>query len=160
MAYSAGASSGTLIAGGNGLGLNNTQFNNASTIYFDAPSNSLIIANRYAHNIVRWTLGATQWTLIAGSTNGTRGTSSTLLNTPFGVTLDPMGNVYVSDTSNNRIQLFMVGQLTGITIAGVTGVHGNNSNLLFAPYSVLLDSQLNLYVADRNNQRVQKYLRY
>ena len=54
MAYRSGASSGTLIAGGNGLGLNNTQLYSPSIIYFDAPSNSLIIANRYAHNIVRW----------------------------------------------------------------------------------------------------------
>jgi DNA-binding beta-propeller fold protein YncE len=160
MAYSSGASSGSLVAGGNGIGLNNTQLYNPSTVYFDSPSNSLIIANRYAHNIVRWTLGDTQWTLIAGSTNGTQGTLSTLFNTPFGVTLDPMGNVYVADTFNNRIQLFMPGQLTGITIAGTTGVHGNDSDLLWAPYSVVLDSQLNLYVAERDNHRIQKYLRY
>jgi DNA-binding beta-propeller fold protein YncE len=133
---------------------------NPSIVYFDSPSNSLIIANRYGHNIVRWTLGDNKWTLIAGSTNGTKGTSSTLLNSPFGVTLDPMGNVYVADTSNNRIQLFLARQLTGITVAGLTGVRGNDSNLLYAPYSVVLDSQLNLYVADRNNNRVQKYLRY
>ncbi|CAF4258591.1 unnamed protein product, partial [Rotaria sordida] len=160
MAYSSGASSGSLVAGGNGIGLNNTQLYNSSSIYFDSSSNSLIIANRYAHNIVRWTLGDTQWILIAGSTNGTQGSSSTLLTSPFGVTLDPMENVYVADTSNHRIQLFMAGQLTGITIAGSVGVRGNDSNLLWAPYAVALDSQLNLYVADRNNNRVQKYLRY
>jgi len=134
--------------------------NNPSTIYFDSPSNSLIIANRYGHNIVRWTLGDSNWTLIAGSTNGTAGSSSTLVNSPFGVTLDPMGNVYVADTSNHRVQLFMAGQLTGTTIAGITGIHGNDSDLLYGPFSVLLDNQLNLYVADRSNQRVQKFFRY
>ncbi|CAF5164682.1 unnamed protein product, partial [Rotaria sp. Silwood1] len=142
------------------IGLNKTQLYNPSTIYFDPPSNSLIIANRYAHNIVRRTLSDTQWTLIAGSTNGTNGVSSTLLNSPFGMTLDPMGNVYVADTSNHRIQLFMTGELTGITIAGTTGVRGNDSNLFWAPYAVALDSQLNLYVADRNNNRIQKFQRY
>ncbi|CAF3973877.1 unnamed protein product [Rotaria sp. Silwood1] len=160
MAYSSGASSGSLVAGGQGIGLNKTQLYNPSTIYFDPPSNSLIIANRYAHNIVRRTLSDTQWTLIAGSTNGTNGVSSTLLNSPFGMTLDPMGNVYVADTSNHRIQLFMTGELTGITIAGTTGVRGNDSNLFWAPYAVALDSQLNLYVADRNNNRIQKFQRY
>ncbi|CAF0952574.1 unnamed protein product [Rotaria sordida] len=160
MAYTSNASSGSLVAGGNGIGLNKTQLYNPSTIYFDSPSNSLIIANRYGHNIVRWTLGDSQWTLIAGSTNGTQGSSSTLLNSPFGMTLDPMGNVYVADTSNHRIQLFMAGQLTGLTIAGSAGARGNDSNQFWAPYAVALDSQLNLYVADRNNNRVQKFLRY
>ncbi|CAF2871949.1 unnamed protein product [Rotaria sp. Silwood2] len=65
MAYSSCASTGILVAGGNGIRLNKTQMYNPSTIYFDSLSISLTIANRYAHNIVRWTLGNTQWTLIS-----------------------------------------------------------------------------------------------
>jgi sugar lactone lactonase YvrE len=160
MAYAFGATSEVLVAGGNGPGFNNTQLNSPSGVYFDSPSNSLIIANRYANNIVSWIIGDSEWTLIAGSTNGIAGNTATQLNTPFGITLDPMGNVYVADTINHRIQLFLAGQLSGTTIAGTTGVSGNDSILLYAPYAVVLDSQLNLYVADRSNQRIQKFLRY
>jgi hypothetical protein len=30
---------------------------NSSNTHFDSPSNNLIIANQYTHNIVRWVLG-------------------------------------------------------------------------------------------------------
>ena len=71
-----------------------------------------------------------------------------------------MGNLYVADRNNHRIQLFMNGQLEGITIAGITSTIGSNSTLLTVPWSVALDNQLNLYVADSANHRVQKFLRY
>ena len=71
-----------------------------------------------------------------------------------------MGNVYVADMSNHRMQLFVVGQSDGITIAGVTGISGANSTLLYRPYSVALDNQLNLYVSDTSNHRIQRFSRY
>ncbi|CAF0941675.1 unnamed protein product [Rotaria sordida] len=78
----AGASSGTVAAGGNGLGTSNTQLKYPVGVYFDASSNSLIIANTGANNIVRWVLGASSWTLIAGSISGARGNNATFLNYP------------------------------------------------------------------------------
>ena len=68
--------------------------------------------------------------------------------------------MYIADKDNYRIQLFMAGQSEGITIAGVTNVFGNNSTLLYQQWSVRLDNQLNLYVADTENHRIQKFLRY
>ena len=76
------------------------------------------------------------------------------------VTLDSMGNIYVADRDNHRIQLFLAGQSNGTTIAGVTGRPGSNSTSLYKPYSVALDTQLNLYVADTYNDRVQKFIHY
>ncbi|CAF0981043.1 unnamed protein product [Rotaria sordida] len=158
MSYIAGASSGTVAAGGNGLGTANTQLKYPVGVYFDASSNSLIIANTGANNIVRWVLGASSWTLIAGSMNGTKGSNTTLLNYPVGVTMDSMGNIYVADRNNHRIQFFLAGQSTGITIAGVTNSSGDSAKLLYNPYSIILDAQLNLYVADTYNHRVQKFI--
>ena len=77
----------------------------------------------------------------------------------MGVTLDSAGNVYVADTDNHRIQLFLAGQSNGTTIAGVTGVSGNGADQFSSPRSLVLDSQLNLYVADTANNRVQKFTR-
>ncbi|CAF3723043.1 unnamed protein product [Rotaria sp. Silwood1] len=160
MCYASGASTGVVVAGGNGRGTNITQLAGPVRVYFDSFSNSLIIANHLAHNIVRWPLGATSWILLAGDINGNSGSNATTLTYPIDVTLDPMGNMYVADRLNYRIQLFLNGQTEGITIAGVAGISGNNSILLNMPFSVELDSQLNLYVIDSSNHRVQKFLRY
>ncbi|CAF2654588.1 unnamed protein product [Rotaria sp. Silwood2] len=71
-----------------------------------------------------------------------------------------MGNVYVANTLNHRIQLFLAGQLNGTTIAGVTSVSGNSAILLSTPFLVALDTQRNLYVADMVNSRIQKFIKY
>ena len=158
--YLWGASSGTVVAGGNGAGTGSTQLNGPFGIYLDLTSNSLIIANREANNIVKWVLGDSTWTLLVGDSSGSSGSSSALLNGPNGVTLDPLGNIYVADTSNHRIQFFRKGQTNGTTVAGVTGVSGSTDLLLSGPYAVRLDSDNNLYVADTFNHRIQKFTSY
>ncbi|CAF4357657.1 unnamed protein product, partial [Rotaria magnacalcarata] len=158
--YLPGASSGTVVAGGNGQGFNNYQLNYPIGLYYDSSTNSLVIANAGANNIVRWVIGASNWTLLAGSQNGTIGATSTLLYYPVCATFDLYGNMYVADTYNHRIQFFASGSQTGTTIAGVAGTQGSNSTLLKFPYTLILDSNLNMYVADSANQRIQKFLRY
>jgi DNA-binding beta-propeller fold protein YncE len=159
MSYASGANNGTLVFGGS-QGLSNTQLDYARGLYFDSFSNSFAIANANANNIVRYVLGASSWTLLAGNINGTAGATSTSFSSPNEVTLDPMGNIYVADRFNNRIQFFYANQSNGTTIAGISGVSGNNITTLNKPRSVRLDNQLNLYVADGNNNRIQKFLRY
>ncbi|CAF1582370.1 unnamed protein product [Rotaria magnacalcarata] len=158
MRYLVNASSGTVVAGGNGPGTNRTQLNRPWGIYLDVTSNSLYIANYASNNIVRWVIGATSWTLVAGDINGMSGNSSTMLNSPLDVEVDFMGNVYVADASNHRIQLFQAGSMNGTTIAGVTGISGSDPYHLNYPYALKLDSQLNLYVSDCSNHRIQKFL--
>lgn len=126
-------------------------------LHFDASSNSLYIANYIANNVVRWVLGASTWTLVAGSSNGTAGGTSTLLNAPCAVTLDSLGNVYVADKNNQRVQFFLAGQSNGTTIAGVPGAEGAAANQLTGPESVLVDNQFNLFVSDTYNSRVQRF---
>ncbi|CAF0877765.1 unnamed protein product [Adineta steineri] len=160
MKYLSGNLTGTVIAGGNGLRINNTQLNYPAGLLFDSSTNSLIISNNGANNIVRWKIGDSKWTIIAGSSTGLTGTDSISFNHPITVTYDPMGNMYVADTLNQRIQLYLVGRSNGTTIAGISGILGLNSTMLYYPTSVAFDNQLNLYVADELNQRIQKFLRY
>ncbi|CAF2249519.1 unnamed protein product [Rotaria magnacalcarata] len=160
MSYASGASSGTVAAGGNGAGTLTTQLYTPTGVYLDSSTNSLFIANLGANNIVCWVLGATGWTLVAGHPAGSLGSTSTLLYSPYGLTLDSMGNVYVADTSNDRIQFFLAGQTNATTIAGVTGIAGATNQLLYFPYAVALDSTLNLYVVDTWNYRILKFQRY
>ena len=115
-------------------------------------TDSLYIANRDAHNIICWRLGDTRWKHIAGNLNGLSGITQTQFNWPWDVTLDPMGNV------NHRVQFFLAGQSNATTIAGARGVTGTSANLLNSPDSLAFDSQLNIYVADPYNLRIQKFL--
>jgi len=48
-------------------------------VYFDSLTNSLLIDNMQSHNIVRWKLGENHWTIVAGSINGSYGSTSNLL---------------------------------------------------------------------------------
>lgn len=158
--YTSGILTGTLVVGGNGRGLNNTQLSCPAGLHFDPSTNSLTIANFFANNIIRWKLGDNQWTIVGGNANGLNGNTSTLLDHPTSFIYDPMGNMYVADMFNHRIQMFSVGQTNGTTIAGISGVLGNSSTMLYYPVALALDNQLHLYVTDSFNQRIQKFLRY
>ena len=159
--YLTGASSGIVVAGGNGCGMATNQLCYPMGLHFESSTRSLLITNSgEAHNVVRWRLGDSQWTIVAGSTNGTFGSTNELLLSPLSVTQDMMGNVYVADTDNHRIQLFRVGSRVGETIAGETGSSGDQPNRLSRPFAVVLDDRFNLYVADLINNRIQKFVRY
>jgi sugar lactone lactonase YvrE len=160
MKYSLGVLSGTLVAGNNGAGTSNNQLYTPQGLYFESATNSLLIVNFMAHNIVRWVLGASSWTLVIGSSNGSFGVTSTLLYYHTDVTLDSMGNMYVSDEGNERIQFFLRGQSSGTTVAGVTGTSGSTPQLLDTPSSVAIDNQSNIYVTDYMNYRVQKFVHH
>lgn len=158
--FHGGNSTGVITAGGNGVIVNSTQLNYPVTCYLDSSSNNLIIINIANNNIDHWTLGVNHWMLLAGDINGLSGSTSTLFQSPRDLTLDPMGNLYVADGDNHRKQFFVSGQSNATTIAGVTGISGINSTLLYSPWSIALDNQLNLYIADTTNHCIQKFQRY
>ena len=160
LSYRSNISNCTIIAGGNGPGLCPSKLQSPRAIYHDFISNDLLITNADSHTVVRWSLDSNSCRIIAGNVSGAVGNSSTHLFTPVDVKLDPMGNMYVADRYNNRIQFFFANQNEGITIAGITSIEGTNSSLLRSPSGIGLDSQLNLYIVDHWNSRIQKFLRY
>jgi gliding motility-associated-like protein len=87
------------------------------------------------------------------------GNATNQLNGPSGVCLDAEGNLYVADGLNNRVLKFPPGSnsfTNGIVVAGGNG-NGNSLNQLSYPTSVFVDGAGYLYVADENNDRVQKF---
>ena len=151
MSFASGPNSGTPVLGGLEVGYNNTQLSYPVGLFFDVPSNSLVIANHGAQNIIRYVIGDAGWTLLAGSRSGNSGTAPNLFNAPANMVLDPMGNLYVADRNIHRIQFFLADQLNATTIADVTRMNNSNATLLNWPSSVAVDNQLNLYVADTFN---------
>jgi signal peptidase I len=105
--------------------------------------------------------------LVAGTSAGFSGdnsaATSAALSAPTDVAVDSSGNVYIADTTNNRIR--KVTASTGIitTIAG--GGTGNTactfsgaatSVTLNAPNGVDVDSSGNIYIADTGNNCIRK----
>jgi sugar lactone lactonase YvrE len=98
----------------------------------------------------------------AGYTGDGVQATSTQVNQPSGVAIDKHGNVFIADNLNSRIR--KVDASTGIitTVAG-TGTAGYNGDGILAtaaelaqPWNVALDTAGNIYIGDRNNQRVRK----
>lgn len=156
MEYQTPSVIGTVVAGGNGAGSTSNKLNYPYAVHFDNNSLSLLILNNVGQNLVRWTLNASTWTLFAGSDGDVLQLQSVSFNAPSGMTVDFMGNVYVADTQNQRIQFYYANGTGGFTIAGV-GVAGNEAAYLESPYGVALDNRMNLYVADTFNCRIQRF---
>ncbi|CAF1095057.1 unnamed protein product, partial [Didymodactylos carnosus] len=94
---------------------------------------------------------------VAGNSNNTAGSSISALNLPQKIYIDSLSNLYVSDSTNQRVIKFSYGSTTnGQIILGTTGVPGSNLSLLDYPTGLQLDSNGNLLVVDANNHRVIK----
>ena len=112
----------------------------------------------------------------ANFTTGTAATTQSGLNLNIGnqyyelagkVAFDANNNMYVADTANNRIMIFLYGSgftngMNASVVLGQTGFTtatvGDTSAELDNPAYLIFDSQGNLWVSDRGNSRVQKFV--
>ncbi len=85
------------------------------------------------------------------------------LDEPYGMAIDDSGNIYISDYYTNVIRKISVNAANTIsTVAGTgsAGVSGDGGPAtaakLFGPSGLAIDIAGNIYVADRNNNRVRK----
>lgn len=71
--------------------------------------------------------------------------------------VDAPGNIFIAEAGdNNRIQKWSPNASSGMTIAGGNG-RGSAFNQLNVPGDVFVDQTGNIYVADQNNHRIQKF---
>jgi trimeric autotransporter adhesin len=110
----------------------------------------------------------------AGYTGDGGPASAALLNFPNALTMDPSGDIYISDSDNSRVQEIAKAPGTQwgqsmtagdiYTIAGSsTGAHGSagdggpaTSALLYGVGGLALDASGDLYIGDGGNDRVQE----
>jgi DNA-binding beta-propeller fold protein YncE len=84
---------------------------------------------------------------------GQPGSGDGQFNSPSGIAVDSVGNVYVADTANNRIQKF---DDQG-TFLLKWGSAGSGAGQFTSPNGVAVDSTGNVYVVDSANHRIQKF---
>ena len=85
---------------------------------------------------------------------GSKGTGDGQLMYPHSIAVDSLGNVYVTDTGNKRVQKFdSNGKF--ITKWGFEGTGGRQSSR--APHSIAVDPLGNVYLADKNGGDILKF---
>ena len=136
-----------------------------SAIVFDATSN-LYIAETGSHVIRKIDLTGNISTIAGTGTQGFSGdngpATSATLDSPQGLALDTLNNLYIADTHNHRIRKLNLttGTITTITGTGIPGFSGDNALATAAqlnlPTALALDASSNLYIADTGNHRIRK----
>ena len=113
---------------------------------------SLYVADCYNHRIQRFHSGQANAMTMAG--NGAPGTIN--LAYPTDVVLDGNGYLFIVDRDSHGI--FGSGPSGFRCVAGCTFGQGSASNQLAFPLSMSFDSDGNIWVADSENSRVQKFM--
>ena len=131
------------------------RFNYPYDLALDPGSNLIYVADRSNHAIR--VIQAGQVGTVAGM--GWPGYKNGPVNAarfyyPGSVAVDLSGDVYVSDTGNNRIRFISGGQVTTLTGSSHGFMDGNMSVARFRYPRGLVTAGGDLYVADTNNHRV------
>ncbi|CAF0796637.1 unnamed protein product [Adineta steineri] len=147
---------GIIVAGGNGQGNQNNQFNYPSFIFVDEEQ-SVYVSDRGNNRVMKWRKDAKEGRIVAGG-NG-QGRNRNQLSSPAGLIVDDLGHIYVADYWNHRIMRWCEGKEEGEIIVGGNG-KGNQSNQLYGPMGLSFDDERNLYVADYFNRRIESMKSY
>jgi trimeric autotransporter adhesin len=97
---------------------------------------------------------------LAGFSGDNGAATSARLASPQGVTVDSAGNLYIADAANNRIRKVSNGVIATVAGNGLAGFSGDNGPAISArlgtPIGIAVDLAGNLYIADRDNNRIRK----
>ena len=136
------------VVSGQGAGPNTNQLNQMERFFTD--KNYLFyVAHANSNHVQKWFKGATSSETVTGGYD--MGTNVNQLSELSSEVVDSCGNIIVCDSGNHRVQLWSPSATTGQTIIGnLNDTAGSGPN-------ELLDKNNNLYIADYNNLRIQKF---
>ncbi len=116
---------------------------------------NLFVGDDVRNWVKKWAPNATNGVVVAGG-NGL-GSASNQLHDPRGnLIIDKDESIYICDAFNHRIQKWVLGADTGITVAGGNGI-GYAAYQLQYPMGIFIDDNGYLYVVDHGNFRIQKF---
>lgn len=143
----------------------------ATSAYLNSPTGitvdsvgNLYIADYFNHAIRKVTAATgIISTMVGPGFSGDGGlVASARLSSPNYVAFDGVGNLYISDSGNNRIRKVDIntGIITTVAGNGTAGYSGDGgpatSASLYTPSGITIDSYGNIYFADCSNNRIRK----
>jgi sugar lactone lactonase YvrE len=136
----------SIVVGGNEDGTDQLWL--PTDIIVEKKSDSFIICDHGNRRIVRWSR--------QNATNGDIIISNIHCN---GLAMDDNGYLYVSDWLKLEVRQWDIGiNNKSIIVAGGNGL-GNNSRQFFQPMFIFVDKDYSVYVVDKSNHRVMKWLK-
>ena len=155
------ATSSTLIAGSStgAWGATNLLLNTPHGLALDEINSFIYVVDRFNNRVQRFPLDGSGIGVTVAGGNGV-GSTASRLNGPTDMHLSKIdGSIYIADCYNNRVQKWQRNATSGITVAGSpSGVAGNTSYLLNLIFGLAIDDKEEyLYVADSNNNRIQRF---
>ncbi|CAF3046852.1 unnamed protein product [Rotaria socialis] len=152
--YQLGEKNGTLVAGGNGKGDELNQLNYPTYLFVDRQQN-VYVSDVQNDRVMKWNKRATEGIVVAGGEGG--GNALTQLYHPHGLFVDTLDTFYVADCYNYRVMRWTQGDKKQGTLVVGGDRRGEGANQFNFPIGLSFDRHGNLYVADRDNNRVQRF---
>ncbi|CAF1144547.1 unnamed protein product [Rotaria sordida] len=121
-------------------------------IWVDKEKN-LYTAESSRFRVRKWSPQTNNSTVVAGRTD-LNGSTPDRFGLPDGISVDEtIGDIYVTDYINNRVQKWAKDSETGMTVAG------SDFTSFSGPSCVMVDEETKtMYIVDRHNARVQRWL--
>ena len=145
------------------FGNNDGQFYFARGIAVDQTDGSVYVVDMGNHRIQKFDTSTnvlpqllTKWGggIGAGHASSTQAQEPGQFRSPWGIAIDDVGDVYVSDTGNQRIQKF---DRDGNFITQWGGF-GNAEGQFNFPYGLVVDHRGNVFAVDSGNMRIQQFM--
>jgi uncharacterized protein (TIGR03437 family) len=161
----------TTVAGNGGGGntgdggpATGAQLNFIGDVTLDTSGNLFITTD--SHVVRKVTPGGIISTVAGNGRQGFSGdggpATSAMLNTPRGIAVNAAGELFISDQGNQRIRKVSNGVITTVAGTGTAGYSGDSGIGTGAkinnPAGISLDASGNLYIADRDNDRIRLLL--
>ncbi len=158
----------TVAGGGSSLAdsvpATSAQLNYPIGVAVDSADNLYIAAasDNFVPGLIREVSNGTIATVAGGGSSGGDNIPATSAELGYllGVAVDSAGNLYIADTSDNRIRKVSNGVIATVAGSGGPFFSGDNgpatSAQLWYPEGVAVDSAGNLYIADSDNYRIRK----
>ena len=143
----------TFAAGTSCAGSGRNQFNGPYGIFVDADLN-LYVADYYNDRIQKFPANSRSGITVVGATAAAPGTVT--LSGPAGITLDGDGYMYIAELLTHRI--LAQGPDGFRCILGCSKIAGVQTGQFNNPSDLKFDNQGNIYIADRTNARIQKFM--